>query len=171
MNSVSSISVSMSPDRIEVAMSIAIQIKKLNQSALVPRYMTEHAAGMDLFACLEQTVALEPGERACIPTGIAMAIPPGYEGQVRARSGLAMRQGVALVNAPGTIDADYRGEIGVLLINLGSAKVEFSHGDRIAQLVIAPVVQAKLELCDELTDTSRGEGGFGHTGIRNSGAP
>jgi len=129
-----------------------------------PRYMTEHSSGMDLYAALEEEVTLAPGERKLIPTGIAIAIPSGYEGQVRPRSGLALKNGVTLVNTPGTIDADYRGEIGVLLINLGQQPFKVKPGDRIAQLVIAPVCRAVLEWAEELDDTTRSGGGFGHTG-------
>jgi dUTP pyrophosphatase len=119
---------------------------------------------MDLFADVQGEVVLNPGERRLIPTGIALSIPPGFEGQVRPRSGLAMREGISLVNTPGTIDADYRGEVGVLLINFGQQPFRLKRGDRIAQLVIAPVCRAELELRDELEATSRNEGGFGHTG-------
>ncbi|MDD4457783.1 MAG: dUTP diphosphatase, partial [Syntrophotalea acetylenica] len=119
---------------------------------------------MDLYACPDSIMVLEPGSRAVIPTGIAVAIPPGYEGQVRPRSGLALHRGVTLVNAPGTIDADYRGEIGIILINHGSETFMVSPGDRIAQLVIAPVRQAVLELVENLDETGRNDGGFGHTG-------
>ena len=122
--------------------TIELEVQRLDKRAQIPCYMTKHAAGMDLYSCLESPVTLAPGERALVPTGIALAIPPGFEGQVRARSGLALRHGLALVNAPGTIDADYRGEIGVLMINLGCEPVVLNHAERIAQLVIAPVVQA-----------------------------
>ena len=130
----------------------------------LPKYMTEHSSGMDLCAAVEGEISLEPGERKLIPTGIALSIPAGYEGQVRPRSGLALRAGVTLVNTPGTIDADYRGEVGVLLINLGRQPFKVKRGDRVAQLVIAPVLQATVELVDELDDTPRSAGGFGHTG-------
>jgi dUTP diphosphatase len=147
---------------------VKIQVKRLRESSgeqvPLPRYMTEHSAGMDLFADVEGEVVLNPGERRLIPTGIALSIPPGFEGQVRPRSGLAMREGISLVNTPGTIDADYRGEVGVLLINFGKQPFRLKRGDRIAQLVIAPVCRAELELTDELEATSRNEGGFGHTG-------
>ncbi len=147
---------------------VKIQVKRLREDSgepiPLPRYMTEHSAGMDLFADVESEVVLQPGERRLIPTGIALAIPPGYEGQVRPRSGLALREGVSLVNTPGTIDADYRGEVGVLLINLGQGPFRLKRGDRIAQLVIAPVCRAELELTGELEITFRNEGGFGHTG-------
>jgi len=128
----------------------------------LPRYETPGAAGLDLRA--DEPFSLAPGERRLVPTGLAVELPPGHEGQVRPRSGLAARHGVGMVNAPGTIDADYRGEIGVLLVNHGRDPVSFSRGDRIAQLVIAPVVRAEVELVDELSDTSRGGGGFGSTG-------
>lgn len=129
----------------------------------LPRYETAHAAGLDLRA--DEGFTLAPGARRLVPTGLALAIPPGYEGQVRPRSGLAVRHGIALVNAPGTIDADYRGEVKVALVNLGGDAVVFERGDRIAQLVIAPVIQAELELVDALPETERGEGGFGSTGV------
>jgi dUTP pyrophosphatase len=119
---------------------------------------------MDLFADVKDEVFLKPGERRLIPTGIALAIPPGYEGQVRPRSGLALRDGITVVNTPGTIDADYRGEVGVLLINLGQQPFRVKRGDRIAQLIINPVCRAELELTGELETTSRNNGGFGHTG-------
>lgn len=142
-----------------------IRIKRLRDNAVLPRYMTDGAAGMDLCAAVEEPLRLMPGERKLVPTGIALAIPPGYEGQVRPRSGLALRQGIGMVNAPGTIDADYRGEIGVILINLGSEAATIAPGDRIAQLVIAPVQRACLVPVEELDETDRGEGGFGHTGF------
>jgi dUTP pyrophosphatase len=119
---------------------------------------------MDLFAAVSEEVTLEPGERKLIPTGIALSIPEGFEGQVRPRSGLALRDGVTLVNTPGTIDSDYRGEVGVLLINFGRKPFTVKRGDRIAQLVIAPICRAVLESTDELEDTTRSRGGFGHTG-------
>ena len=148
-----------------------ISVQRLRENARIPRYMTLHAAGMDLYAALESPVELDPGERMLIPTGIALAIPDGFEGQVRPRSGLALRQGIGMVNAPGTIDADYRGEVGVLLINHGLEKVVLSDGDRIAQLVIAPVVRAVLTETDQLPQTERGAGGFGHTGIAGTKEP
>jgi dUTP pyrophosphatase len=117
---------------------------------------------MDLRA--DEPFALAPGERRLVPTGLALEIPPGHEGQVRPRSGLAVRHGVALVNAPGTIDSDYRGEVQVVLVNLGQAPVSFARGDRIAQLVVAPVTRVTLEVTDDLTATDRGAGGFGSTG-------
>jgi dUTP pyrophosphatase len=128
----------------------------------LPRYMSEGAAGMDLRA--DETVALAPGERRLVPTGIAVAIPPGFEGQVRPRSGLALKLGLGMPNAPGTIDSDYRGEVGVILVNWGSDPVRMERGERIAQLVVAPVTRAELVPVAELPDTSRGGGGFGSTG-------
>ena len=128
----------------------------------LPAYATEGAAGLDLRADLAVTLA--PGERALVPTGLAIAIPPGCEGQVRPRSGLALRDGVTCLNTPGTIDSDYRGEVGVILANLGQKSVTLSRGDRIAQLVIARVERAELVESVSLPPTSRGEGGFGHTG-------
>jgi dUTP pyrophosphatase len=147
---------------------VKVKVKRLQDGSegdlYLPRYMTAHSSGMDLFAVVEKEVILQPGERKLIPTGIALAIPPGYEGQVRPRSGLALREGITLVNTPGTIDADYRGEVGVLLINLGQQAFKVRRGDRIAQLAIVPICQAELELVDELDATPRNEGGFGHTG-------
>lgn len=142
-----------------------IPVKLLRPEAILPQYMTTQAAGMDLCAALASPLSLHPGERQLIPTGLAMAIPVGFEGQVRPRSGLALRQGLALVNAPGTIDADYRGEIGIIMINHGQETVTLHPGDRIAQLVIAPVVRAQLLAVEDLEQTERSEGGFGHTGV------
>jgi dUTP pyrophosphatase len=146
---------------------VKIQIKRLrkDRSIHVPQYMTEGSSGMDLFAYLEKDVTLEPGERRLVPTGIAIAIPEGFEGQIRPRSGLAIQKGIGIVNGPGTIDADYRGEIGVLLINLGKEVFRIRHGERIAQMVISPVFRAILEEVDDLPPTGRQGGGFGHTGM------
>lgn len=143
---------------------LRVRVTKLRDSAIVPGYATEHAAGVDLHAVLDAPLTLAPGERTLIPTGLALEIPNGYEGQVRPRSGLALKQGVALVNAPGTIDADYRGEVGVIVINHGQDPVVFTPGDRIAQLVIAPVTRVEFEEVSALTETRRAAGGFGHTG-------
>ena len=126
--------------------------------------MTDGSSGMDLFASLEEEVVLEPGERRLIPTGISLAIPEGFEGQVRPRSGLAAQKGIGLVNGPGTIDADYRGEICVLLINFGKEPFRIRDGERIAQMVISPVFRAVLEEVEDLPQTQRQGGGFGHTG-------
>ena len=130
----------------------------------LPAYETEHAAGMDLRAAISESVVLAPRERHLLPTGIRIALPPGTEAQVRPRSGLAAKHGISLVNTPGTIDADYRGEIKVVLINHGPEPFTVRRGDRIAQLVIAPVLRAELHQVDALEETARGAGGFGHTG-------
>jgi dUTP pyrophosphatase len=143
---------------------VPVRFRRLRVGAVPPRYMTAGAAGMDLSSAADAPVSLAPGERAAIPTGLAFEIPRGYEGQVRPRSGLARRAGVTLINAPGTVDSDYRGEVTVLLVNLGSEPHIIAPGDRIAQLVIAPVVEAALSEAEELSDTTRGSGGFGHTG-------
>lgn len=133
----------------------------------LPAYATELAAGMDVCAALAAPLVLGPGEIGLVGCGFAMAIPPGYEIQVRPRSGLAVKHGVTVINAPGTIDADYRGEVKVGLINLGQEPYTIHRGDRIAQLVLAPVVRAVLQPVAALTETARGSGGFGHTGLRN----
>ena len=130
----------------------------------LPRYMTPDAAGMDLRADLEAEIVLAPGARRLVPTGLAVAIPPGFEGQVRARSGLAVRHGLTVLNAPGTIDADYRGEVQVLLVNLGREPVSVRRGDRIAQLVIGPVARVAWREVATLPESARGAGGFGSTG-------
>ncbi len=145
---------------------VKIYVQKTSEKTAFPSYMTPGSSGLDLRASIEEPMTLEPFERKLIPTGLKLAIPQGYEGQVRPRSGLALKHGITTLNSPGTIDSDYRGEVKVLLINLGSAPVVINSGDRIAQLVIAPVVQAELEEVDELDDTSRGDGGFGHTGVK-----
>lgn len=132
----------------------------------LPEYATASAAGMDVRAWLDAPVTIAPGARALIPTGLRVAVPAGYEMQLRPRSGLALRSGITLLNTPGTIDADYRGEIGVILANLGSEPFVVESGDRICQAVIAPVVQAVWEPFDALDATERGEGGFGHSGVK-----
>lgn len=131
-----------------------------------PRYETEYSAGMDVLAAVSDSVTFGAGERVLIPTGFSVAIPEGYEIQVRPRSGLAVKHGITIVNAPGTIDADYRGEVKIALINLSDQPYTVHRGDRIAQLVLAPVCQADFTIVDRLESTQRGEGGFGHTGIR-----
>ena len=130
----------------------------------LPERATPHASGFDLRACLERPLVLEPGRRALVPTGIVVALPPGHEAQVRPRSGLALKKGLTLLNSPGTVDADYRGEIGVLLVNLGQEPVTIRRGERIAQLVVQRVPGAALVEVEELPETERGPGGFGHTG-------
>lgn len=144
----------------------ALQICPLEHAAglELPRYQTEDAAGLDLRAALEAPLRLAPGAYDLVPTGLSLAIPRGYEGQVRPRSGLAARHGVTVLNSPGTIDADYRGEVKVILINHGSEPFTVERGDRIAQLVLAQVAQLPLETVESLDSTERGAGGFGHTG-------
>jgi dUTP pyrophosphatase len=143
-----------------------LRIKRLRPNAdlPLPAYKTELASGMDLHADLDGELTLNSLERHAVPTGLALEIPPGFEGQVRPRSGLALKDGLTCLNTPGTIDADYRGELKVILVNLSPSPVTLKRGERIAQLVIAPVARAQLEEVDALTDTSRGEGGFGSTG-------
>lgn len=141
-----------------------LRVRVLSEGALVPRYASEGAAGLDLAACLDTPLTLAPGGRAMVPTGIAIALPPGHEGQVRPRSGLAARHGITVTNAPGTIDEDYRGEIKVLLVNLGDEPFTLYSGERVAQLVVAPVTRVAIQTTTELDGTSRGAGGFGSTG-------
>ncbi|UCH30143.1 MAG: dUTP diphosphatase [Myxococcales bacterium] len=145
-----------------------LRVHKMRADAIIPRYGTSGAAGLDLAACLTTSITLEPGGTARVPTGLQIALPPGHEGQVRPRSGLAARHRITVLNAPGTIDEDYRGELQVLLINHGPESFTISHGERIAQLVVAPVVQVEIELVNEeaaLGGTERGDGGFGSTGV------
>jgi dUTP pyrophosphatase len=130
----------------------------------LPHYKTEHAAGVDLYAAVEQELVVQPGTWVHVPTGIAVAIPEGYEGQVRPRSGLALKHGIGMLNGPGTIDADYRGEIGIILFNFSDRPFPVHRGDRIAQLVFAKVARAALRTASSLGETKRGSGGFGHTG-------
>lgn len=130
----------------------------------LPAYQTAGSSGMDLRAAVEKSVTIASGEGAVIPTGLEMEVPPGYEGQVRTRSGLAATHGLAVLNSPGTIDSDYRGEVKVILMNLGGERLTIDRGDRIAQLVIAPVTRVVISEVDEVGDTTRGEGGFGSTG-------
>jgi dUTP pyrophosphatase len=149
-----------------MAASVAPKVRfvKLRAGALTPRYMSAGAAGLDLASAADAPIEIAPGGRVAVPTGLAFDIPLGFEGQVRPRSGLARKFGIGLPNAPGTIDSDYRGEVMVLLVNLGAQPYVVQPGDRVAQLVIAPVVVAELEEVTELGATPRGEGGFGHTG-------
>ncbi|MCG6944812.1 MAG: dUTP diphosphatase [Deltaproteobacteria bacterium] len=130
----------------------------------LPQYMSDRAAGMDLFAAVDAEVTVQPQEAVLIPTGLAVAIPAGFEGQIRARSGLAIRYSLAVINAPGTIDSDYRGEIKVALINLGKKPFTIHRGDRIGQMIISRVYRAQWDLREDLDETDRNEGGFGHTG-------
>lgn len=146
------------------AVTVALQVLPHGEGLPLPAYATPDAAGVDLIAALDAPLVLAPGERKDIPTGLAIALPQGWEGQVRPRSGLAHRQGLTVLNSPGTIDADYRGEMRVILINLGREAVTIARGERIAQLVIAPVSRAVWDVVAELPATARGSGGFGSTG-------
>ncbi len=148
-------------------MTIEVRIRRLAhaEGLPLPTYATDGAAGADLRAAVEFELILGPGERTAVPTGLVVEIPAGYEGQVRPRSGLAIRSGLTVVNAPGTIDSDYRGELKVLMVNLGSEAVSIEHGDRIAQLLVAPVTRAVFVESDELSASDRGDGGFGSTGV------
>ncbi len=137
-----------------------------DQDIPLPRYMTPQSAGMDLHAAVGNPVTIASGAIALIPTGFAMALPPGFEGQIRPRSGLAIKHGIGLINSPGTIDSDYRGEVKIPLINLGAAPYTVRRGDRIAQMVIQKVYRAQLQIVESLDRTSRDTGGFGHTGVR-----
>lgn len=147
-------------------MTVKVELKRLPHGVdlPLPAYQSELAAGLDLLAAVETPQILDPGKRALIPTGLAMALPAGFEGQVRPRSGLAAKNGVTVLNTPGTVDADYRGEVKVILINLGEEPFTIERGSRIAQLVIAPVLQAELVEVETLSETQRGAGGFGSTG-------
>ena len=139
---------------------------KNNEDLSLPVYRSENSSGMDIRASVKDPVLLEPGEIRLIPTGLAVSVPPGYEAQLRPRSGLALRHGIGMVNSPGTIDSDYRGEIGIILTNWGDETFTIRRGDRIAQMIICKVYHAELVEVDELDHTSRGQGGFGHTGIK-----
>jgi len=147
-------------------MTVTVSVQRLphNTDLPLPAYETAAAAGMDLPAAVEEDLIVEPGARALVPTGLAIALPEGYEAQIRPRSGLAARDGVTVLNTPGTVDPDYRGEVEVILINLGDAPFTITRGMRIAQMVIAPVTQAKMVETDTLPETERGAGGFGSTG-------
>ncbi len=148
------------PDRVTVAIAFTPEGRELG----VPEYATELAAGMDLQAALVEAIVLQPGERRLIPTGIYLGLPPGYEAQIRPRSGLALKQGLAVLNSPGTIDADYRGQVQVILANLGQEPVTIERGQRIAQMLVAPVSRVTWQVQEQLDQTARGPGGFGHTG-------
>lgn len=150
-------------------MAIKIQIKQLEhgKDLSLPNYATAHSAGMDLMAALSEDMVIKKGERKLVKTGIAIALPDGYEAQIRPRSGLALKNGITVLNTPGTIDADYRGEIGVILINLGDEDFVISRGMRIAQMIVASYVQGEFILVDDLESTARGEGGFGSTGVKS----
>jgi len=152
-------------------MSIAIRVARLphGEGLPLPAYATAGAAGMDLLAAVAEPVTIEPGKRALIPTGLAIALPPGYELQIRPRSGLALRHGIVLPNSPGTIDEDYRGELRVIVLNAGDAPFTVERGTRIAQAVLAPVLRARWHEVASLDDTARGSGGFGSTGTGAAG--
>jgi dUTP pyrophosphatase len=145
---------------------IKIQIKKLSNEVLTPKYETSGSSGMDIAAYTEQAIIINPGEKALISTGFSLCIPQGYEVQIRPRSGLAAKKGVTVLNTPGTIDSDYRGEIKVILINLSKEVFSVRNGERIAQMVVCPIKQVIVEEVDELSETNRGTGGFGSTGTK-----
>ena len=145
---------------------IKILIKRLSKEVSLPKYETSGSSGMDLAANINTKIYIDPGKSAVIPTGLALSIPKGYEVQIRPRSGLAAKKNISVLNTPGTIDADYRGEIKVILVNLGKDSFEVENGLRIAQMVVCPVVQAQLEEINDLSETERGDGGFGSTGIK-----
>ena len=146
--------------------AVTVRVRRLPHAAglPLPAAASPGSAGLDLRAAVAEPLVLAPGERALVPSGIALELPPGWEGQVRPRSGLALRHGVTLLNSPGTIDSDYRGEVGIVLVNLGSAPVTIGRGDRVAQLVIAAVAAVRLDEVEELSATARHDGGFGSTG-------
>ena len=150
---------------------VTIALRRLphGEGLALPSYATDGSAGLDLLAAVEDEVILAPGERRLVPTGIAIALPPGTEAQVRPRSGLALKHGLTVLNSPGTIDSDYRGEVGVILINLGQAPFSIPRGSRIAQMVIAPVTRAGWQEVDDLDQSARGAGGFGSTGSDGAG--
>ncbi len=144
--------------------TIALHIKPEGEGLELPAYATEGAAGIDLRAAIHEELTLEPGARALVSAGFSVEIPPGYEAQVRPRSGLALRHGVTVLNSPGTIDSDYRGTVAVILVNLGEEPFVVHRGERIAQMIVAPVMRVELRPVDELGESLRGDGGFGHTG-------
>lgn len=146
---------------------VSLKIKRLPHfKGEIPQYKTPGSSGLDIRACLEvESVLIDPGKRVLIPTGLSMKVPEGYEIQARPRSGLALKKGLSLPNTPGTIDSDYRGEVQVIIINLGDEAVEIKDGERVAQLVVCPVVKADISIVDDLDETERGEGGFGSTGV------
>ncbi len=149
--------------------SLTLRLRRLNpekdRDLPIPEYMSPGASGLDLPAALEGEIILAPGEIRLVPTGLVLAIPKGYEGQIRPRSGLALKHGITLVNTPGTIDSDYRGEVGLAIINLGQNPYTIRRGDRLAQLVLHKVYQAEIQLVEDLEPTERADGGFGHSGI------
>ena len=150
-----------------MASHVTVEILRLaeGEGLPLPSYMTQDAAGADICAAVDETITLRPGERAMIPGGFAIALPPGYEAQVRPRSGLALRNGITVLNAPGTIDADYRGPVNIILANFGKDDFTIARGDRIAQLIVAPVSRAEFRIVEILDETHRNAGGFGSTGV------
>jgi dUTP pyrophosphatase len=152
------------PTNFQPDLTVAVTRLAHGDGVSLPAYATNHAAGMDLAAAVTDPVVLEPGARALIPTGIALALPPGYEAQIRPRSGLALRHGIGVLNSPGTIDADYRGEVGIILINHGDQPFTVERGMRIAQMVVAPYTRVAWNLTESLDQSTRGKGGFGSTG-------
>tara|TARA_A100001011_G_scaffold400724_1_gene517986 strand:- start:6521 stop:6961 length:441 start_codon:yes stop_codon:yes gene_type:complete len=143
-----------------------ILIKRFSSKVLVPKYKTPGSSGMDISAYIEKNIEIMPGEKVIIPTGFSLSIPKGFEVQIRPRSGLAANKGITVLNTPGTIDADYRGEIKVILINLSKEKFVVENGSRVAQMIVSPVIQSEIEEVQELSETQRGSGGFGSTGIK-----
>ena len=146
------------------AVRVLVKVEPEGRGLGLPRYQTEHAAGLDLVAAVEDEVVVRPGERKLVSTGISLAVPEGYEAQIRPRSGLALKHGLTLLNSPGTVDADYRGVVGLILVNHGAEPFTVRRGERLAQMVIAPTERAELSEVDELPASERGPGGFGHTG-------
>ena len=146
--------------------SVKVKPLKTHKGLPLPEYESEGSSGLDIRACVEDLVSLNPNEIKLIPTGLAISIPPGYEAQIRPRSGLSLKHGIGIVNSPGTIDSDYRGEVGIILINWGSEPFVVRRGDRIAQMVISKIYRADILETEHLDATPRGEGGFGHSGIR-----
>lgn len=147
------------------SIKLLVKRKNVKRETELPSYMSSYAAGMDVSADIEHSVVIEPGKYKIIPTGLAIALPPGYEAQIRPRSGLALKYGITILNSPGTIDADYRGEINILLINLGENRFEVKNGDRIAQLVVNKIEQVDIIEVDSLPESKRGINGFGSTGV------
>lgn len=152
------------PDMSEGTAKLSVQRLGHSEGLDLPAYATAHAAGMDLLAAVDAPLTLSPGNRHLVPTGLSIALPPGTEAQIRPRSGLALKHGITVLNAPGTIDADYRGEVKVLLANLGQEDFVITRGMRIAQMIVAPYLRVSWDLLDNLEETERGEGGFGSTG-------
>lgn len=145
-------------------MEILVKIEPEGRGLGLPRYQTDHAAGMDLLAAVTESIVLPPGDHCLVSTGISVALPDGYEAQIRPRSGLALKHGLTLLNSPGTVDADYRGVVSLIVVNLGKEPFSIRRGERLAQMIVSPVARAVLKEVDELPPTERGSGGFGHTG-------